>query len=224
VNNYTDQNSQMRYVIARLLLRRVLSSYLECSPSCIELKYGIKGKPYLSVITPRQLEFNLSHCRDSAVLGVCWDFEIGVDIENGNRKIRSLDQFMRRFFTDFERNQIVEFGKRFRDGNEREVALKNAVLFGWTLKEAFVKATGEGIVRSLTSFDIDFALNMNSIDAWKCSKPSIHSIDGFKHSQTQWNLQSIDIGSNMIGSFALNSPNHADCCLFETNYDELLDP
>lgn len=67
-----------RWVAARLALRRVLSGYLRESPAEIELSFAEGGKPRLA---EGELEFNLSHSGDLALIAVSWRRPIGVDLE-----------------------------------------------------------------------------------------------------------------------------------------------
>lgn len=69
-----------RWVAARWALRGVLSRYLAEDPAGIELRFGKRGKPALA--DPQaSLRFNLSHSGELALIAVCIDREIGVDVE-----------------------------------------------------------------------------------------------------------------------------------------------
>ena len=60
-----------RYTMARGALRMILSGYLEVSPRDLRFEQGRYGKPHL--VSPSRepnLEFNLSHCEDLALIAV----------------------------------------------------------------------------------------------------------------------------------------------------------
>lgn len=59
-------------------LRQVLARYLAEGPEEIELTVGEHGKPRLA---GEQLHFNLSHSGAMALIAVCGDREVGVDVE-----------------------------------------------------------------------------------------------------------------------------------------------
>jgi 4'-phosphopantetheinyl transferase len=127
---------RQRFIAGRGLLRRILGRYLSAEPSDIEFDYGPNGKPSLAGDFARSgLIFNLAHCEDLALVAVIRRGMIGVDVE----RVRSLpdaDDLASRFFSPRERSRYrdCQFGKR------------PAAFFNiWTRKEAWLKATGEGI-------------------------------------------------------------------------------
>jgi 4'-phosphopantetheinyl transferase len=69
-----------RWVAARWALRQVLASHLEEDPATIELTAGPHGKPQLAT-DPDRLRFNLSHSGELALIAVCDELEVGVDVE-----------------------------------------------------------------------------------------------------------------------------------------------
>lgn len=72
-------------------LRQVLGRYLDQEPEGIELRVGEHGKPYL---LGEQLHFNLSHSGTLALIAVCRDREVGVDVERFRPK-REMDFYWR---------------------------------------------------------------------------------------------------------------------------------
>jgi 4'-phosphopantetheinyl transferase len=90
------------------------------------------------------LRFNLSSSDDTALLAVAWNREIGVDVE----KIRAERDCMgiaERFFSPWEAAAL----RRLPD-QQRVPAFYRC----WTRKEAYVKATGEGMFLPLDSFAV----------------------------------------------------------------------
>lgn len=82
--------------------------------------------------------FNISHSGDYVMAAVS-DRPIGVDVEFKEDKDFRVTK---RMFSDGEREYIGDNQKRFRDV--------------WTVKEAFLKCTGDGIVVPLNSFTTDY--------------------------------------------------------------------
>ncbi|NIZ13563.1 4'-phosphopantetheinyl transferase superfamily protein [Phaeobacter sp. HF9A] len=132
------------YVSAHLLKRHVLAQHLKCSPAAVRLKTGWNGRPELC--DARALSFNLSHSGGYVALAVCAEAPVGVDIEQV-RPRPSARRVVERLFAPEEKRLLLTLA-------EGEFA--SAFLRLWTLKEAFIKATGEGLARSLSSFAIDW--------------------------------------------------------------------
>ncbi|MGB0561829.1 MAG: 4'-phosphopantetheinyl transferase family protein [Spirulinaceae cyanobacterium] len=121
-----------RYIWARGNLRRLLGGYLGLAPEAIEFSYGDRGKPYLA---QHPVQFNLSHSGDGLIYAFSRDRPIGVDIEQLQRAKDWLP-LARRFFCGTEASAIAAVP-----------AAEQAIAFFklWTRKEAYLKATGEGL-------------------------------------------------------------------------------
>ena len=97
------------------------------------LAYGEHGKPY--IVGRPDIHFNISHCSQAAIC-VLSDKPVGVDIEGFRRYRESL---MRYTMSDAEQRQILQ-------AQRPDVEFTRL----WTMKEAVVKRSGEGIAgRSL---------------------------------------------------------------------------
>jgi 4'-phosphopantetheinyl transferase len=94
------------------------------------------GKPEIKDNTTG-LRFNLSHNDELIVCAICLNNDIGCDVENLSRKI-NVNAIAKRFFSTQEAQLIAADPGRFFEY--------------WTLKEAFVKATGLGISQGLETF------------------------------------------------------------------------
>lgn len=129
---------------ARGWTRRILSRYLDCNPEEISFTYGEHGKPRIEAGV--DLEFNLSHAGELALLAVTRGRRVGVDIERWDRPVDHL-AVARRFFSAAEQEAILAVAQ--------EPAELCAAFFAcWSRKEAYLKATGEGLSRGLSTFDV----------------------------------------------------------------------
>jgi 4'-phosphopantetheinyl transferase len=127
-----------RSTAARGQLRQILGGALEKPPAALRFEYGASGKPALA---EGALRFNLSHSGDLALLALA-RCDLGVDVEL--HAPRSLADVAQRFFALGERARF------FASPPE----LRTACFFEtWTAKEAFVKATGDGITVPLEDFE-----------------------------------------------------------------------
>jgi 4'-phosphopantetheinyl transferase len=177
------KNSSAQFIATRLLLRNVLAHYTGLSAQEIVFERREHGKPFLGN-APVPIYFNLSHCNTLAVLAVSAYGEIGVDIE-----------------TTHKRNYL-KIAKRYFHGNELQY-LQNCseagreILFYklWTLKEAFLKATGNGIASGLDKIFFHFDDDTIKADF----NPALNV------QENEWQFHQEFIASNTLVAVALNA-------------------
>lgn len=105
------------------------------------IRYGSNGKPYAD-----NIYFNVSHSGNFA-FGVSSEKEIGCDVEIIKKPHTDI---AKRFFTENEYNYIS------RSENTSEAFYKL-----WTIKESYIKLSGNGLRTPLKSFEIN--INENNI-------------------------------------------------------------
>jgi 4'-phosphopantetheinyl transferase len=133
-----------RFITRRALLRLMLSRHAAVAPSCWRFAAGAHGKPFIAYPLRTGLHFNLSHSKGVVASAVTRAGEIGLDIEAIDPHYRSL--------------QVAQFGF----AREEREALRDtapslrprAFTALWVLKEAYVKALGEGLSIPLDSFAV----------------------------------------------------------------------
>jgi len=133
-----------RFVVARASLRSILTGYTLSPAAGLRFADARHGKPGL-IDAARDIRFNLSHSGDQALLAVALGREVGADVEAIRTDVET-DKLAERFFSAAERQALRALPP------ERRVA---AFFRCWTCKEAFLKAQGIGLSRSLGSFDVD---------------------------------------------------------------------
>ena len=164
------------YTVAHALLRLALSLYSPTNPAAWRFETEPLGKPKLAPGHDlSSLVFNLSHTRGYVACAVARAGELGVDIESINEQIEVRD-IARLNFSPVEIAQLDSCTAR--DIHHRFVEF-------WTLKEAFVKATGKGITAGLDQWGFHFTdddhLHMEArgfkTDAWSFSlyEPAPHT-------------------------------------------------
>lgn len=139
-SRFLQPHHRDRFILAHGQVRRVLARYLRQSPQAIRFCRGDRGKPAIlrQEGGPPPLQFNLSHSGDAALLGVS-RAPVGVDVE----QLRSLPDSLsmaQRFFSEKEFIFLQSLHE-----SERTLAFFKH----WVCKEAFVKATGTGLVEQL---------------------------------------------------------------------------
>jgi 4'-phosphopantetheinyl transferase len=106
-----------------------------------KIKKGYRGKPYIEEAT---FHFNISHA-DGIIICAVSETEIGADAES----IREVtDRVMKRCYSGSE----IEY---VNSCNDKNVAFTRL----WTLKESYVKLTGEGVATDLKSVCFDLINN-----------------------------------------------------------------
>lgn len=107
--------------------------------------YGENGKPY---IENYKLYFNISHS-DGFVCCAVSDKEVGIDAE----KIKTpSDRVLKKVLCENERKTIKDTDRDF--------------IRYWTLKEAYLKYTGEGLSEELFSLDFSFFADKNNFSLY----------------------------------------------------------
>ena len=118
-------------VLAYLLLKKGLHELYGITENPL-FEYGEHGKP--SIVGHPEIHFSLSHCRE-AVVCVVSDRPVGIDVESVVRYKEGLVAYT---MNEQERQQIAT-------AQQPDVAFTRL----WTMKEARLKLTGEGITDDL---------------------------------------------------------------------------
>jgi 4'-phosphopantetheinyl transferase len=136
------------FAAAHALLRRTLSAHENRSPAEWAFVLGKHGKPALAphVAVSPPLCFSLSHTHGFVACAIGRGCGIGIDVERIDDSISALE-LAQQFFSPVEVAQI-----ELSNGDERDVRFIEI----WTLKEAYVKATGEGLSCPLDEFGFTF--------------------------------------------------------------------
>jgi len=140
------------FAAAHGLLRRVLSMYADIAPADWQFDGAPNQKP---CVAARQagappLSFSLSHTHGFVACAAARGVDVGIDAESIDR-IVDAHEVARRFFAPAE----IAMLDACRDEPERSRKFVEL----WTLKEAYVKAIGKGLIVPLDqfSFTIDEA-------------------------------------------------------------------
>jgi len=143
---------RQRFMAGRGTLRTILGQYLDIAPKQVEFEYQPRGKPLLAAkFADQGLLFNLSHSQDLALLGISYQNQIGVDLEY-IRTMSDLEGLAKRFFSARE----YEYLRLLSPAQQQQIFFRY-----WTCKEAYLKATGDGLVQ-LEEIEIDLTPNQPS--------------------------------------------------------------
>jgi len=127
---FVFEEDRRRYLLSHRALRAILG---RVTGAPLDFAQGEHGKPFLP--GAREVQFNLSHSGDMAMVGVAMGVEVGVDIE----RLHSMPDYLavaERFFPASESSAlaVVEESQREREFFRR-----------WTRIEAVLKARGVGL-------------------------------------------------------------------------------
>lgn len=177
------------YIVRRGVLRTILGYYLNVEPGQLQFSYGKNGKPALAnKFGEGTIRFNTSHSRALALYAFTRDHEIGVDIEQ-IRDIPDMEQIVERYFSIRE-NAIF---RTLPKSNKRE-----AFFNCWTCKEAFIKATGDGLSYPLNRFDVSLVPN---------EPANLLAIEGDAETASQWSIQDLESVSGFAAALAVEGQN-----------------
>src|SRR5690606_19128865 len=122
------------YVVGRIVLRELVSQLFDISPKSIVLRLEETGKPRIEY--PSGITASISHSGTYVAIVLSHGGECGIDIEPMADLLESLP-IHENFFSQNQRGWIAGAG------SESERARRFLRL--WTRKEAYLKATGEGL-------------------------------------------------------------------------------
>ena len=146
-HKFRFEEHRRRSIVTRARLRQILANYLHISAEEILFNYSDRGKPSLSNhLNQDNLQFNVSHSQNLALYAFTYGDRVGIDLEYF-RLCSDAAQIARRFFALQEYELISSLEK----DRQREVFLHI-----WTIKEAYLKATGEGLSGSLDAVQVSF--------------------------------------------------------------------
>jgi 4'-phosphopantetheinyl transferase len=124
-----------RFTVSRYALRSVLGDCSRLAPRSLEFRYGRQGKPYLD--RPGAPHFNLSHSGELALIAVCRDEPVGVDVEYALRAPDVMYELVDAHFSPADRRQLLALPVQ---------SHRDAFFRCWTRKEALIKALGVGLL------------------------------------------------------------------------------
>jgi len=165
-----------QYIAGRYYLMTLLGAYTNQAPEEVLLSYSRLNKPSLSN-EDLDIEFNFTDTDGQGMFAFSRSRQVGVDIERLDREI-NFEAIAERRFTE----QELAFVKP-----QTQLDLKRCLAI-WTRKEAFGKATGQGI---------NFKMNQRNLyDAGEDG----HICKFTDDAEQAWTCQQISIGQDYIAS------------------------
>lgn len=179
------ERDRVRSIVSHGVLRMILSHYVNVAPTRLQLCYGSYGKPALAESSGGDaLRFNSSHSQGLLLYALACGREIGVDLEY-IRPLPDLEPIAERFFSAGEAAAL-----RALPPDQR---LK-AFFACWTRKEAYLKATGEGLLRHLDQFQVSLIPG---------EPARLLHVEGDPQEPARWSLQALTPAPGYAGALAV---------------------
>ncbi len=180
-----------RYVQVHGQLRLILGELVNEQPEKLRIAKSEHGKPYL--VDFPGLEFNLSHTADHFAIAATHNCLLGVDIEACKSRANFIGLV----------NKCFAYEEKIYWQQLPESARITEFYRLWTRKEAFVKATGQGI---------QLGLNQCVINTRQLSE-FMRIPEGFGEIR-QWHIHQIDVSPKIQGALVLKNLNPSSTTKF----------
>ena len=182
-DSFSVESAARDFIVSRGILRELLAVECCCDPRAIAIGRGARGKPYLEHPS-LPLAFNLSHSGGYCALAVGAFPHIGVDIE----ALRStVGDIAKNVFSVRETETYAALAPTDR---------MRMFFRGWVAKEAFLKATGEGLAGGLKSLELDLSAG---------SEINPIAIRGDTTALANWRFRGFDVSETIVGAVAVQS-------------------
>jgi 4'-phosphopantetheinyl transferase len=184
-----------RFVIGRSTRRELLAMHLGIDPAALIFDESRYGKPRLPAGRDPHPHFNSSHS-GRWVLHAIADVEVGIDVEEIRPEFTSLDDFAW-MLSEAERAFVQAAAPP-----QRAAALTTI----WVRKEAYVKALGEGLSRSLPQIGITAGADGRPMLAFDRNPPA---------RERRWSFADLEIDATHKACLVHAGP---ACCFDIRNY------
>ena len=179
------ERDRNEYVLARGLLRHIVGCYVGFAPQLLRFRYNLCGKPALATEWGGdELAFNLSHSHGMVVYALTRAPHIGVDLECLHQNAE-VDLIVERFFSPREASLF----RQLPPDKKQE-----AFFSGWTRKEAYLKARGEGLWLDPRSFEVTFRPG---------DPPSLLSVAGQPSEIQRWSLSDLPVPAGYVAALVV---------------------
>ena len=189
---------RQRFIAGRGILRTILGRYLGIQPRQVQFNYQQRGKPVLAdTFADSRLAFNLSHSQGLGLCAVNCTCPIGVDLEY-IRPMSDLEALAKRFFLPRE----YEMLRSLSPNQQQEVFFRY-----WTCKEAYLKATGEGLTQ----------LGQVEVSLTPGEPRQLLSIGKDSQAAARWSLQALTPAPDYVATLAVEGHDwHLSCWQWST--------
>jgi 4'-phosphopantetheinyl transferase len=181
------ETAMQEFVASRGVARLLLAAECACAPGDIAFATGKHGKPHLDGPS-HDLSFNLSHSSGYCALAIGPAGRIGVDIEALRPTVGDLAKSV---FTPREAALYAAIPDADR---------MRAFFRAWVAKEAYLKATGDGLAGGLKSLEVR-----------PTTGPDVQlmAIRGDEAAPRSWQFHGFDVTDTIVGAVAVETGERA---------------
>ncbi|VDD90568.1 unnamed protein product [Enterobius vermicularis] len=207
VQKFRYQQDALASLLGRLFLRQATKRLSGCDWKDIEFGRTEKGKPYLK--NPPNIKFgiNVSHQGDYVAFASSCTPKVGVDCMrlDKERNNKTADEYINSMARSASSEELLMMR------SQPTEAMKMAYFYRyWCLKEAILKATGEGLLSDLSR--LDFRIDKDERYHRKCFITSTTVLlDG--KPQDQWTFEESFIDDKHVGAVCREKI-MPRCCMF----------
>ena len=185
-------------MLGQIVARSVLSHCLQQAPKDVQLTLDQLGKPIVARCSETPIHFNISHSGDHVLFALARDQRVGVDVEQ-IRETKDLNEIAARCFSKIEYLSLLTVPESMRT---------EAFYRCWTMKEAYMKARGEGFKLSMDAFDVAFLPG---------EMPRLIETR-FDHGDTRrWRFHKLDLGFAYLAVLAVEVASELELKLWDWN-------
>jgi len=179
---FSNPAARREFVFARACLRMLLGGCLQVDPATLDFGTRARGKPCLRRSTSApDLRFNLSHSGGRVLVALALSREVGVDLE----WIPGLEDWLSLASRILSPRELAEL-------HSLPPARQPAAFFnGWTRKEAWLKATGVGLMDALPAIEVTLAPGRPA--EWL-------ALPGGPDEMRQWTIQDLPLPPEFAGA------------------------
>jgi 4'-phosphopantetheinyl transferase len=185
-NRFVFPRHRVQFVAAHALTRIILAGLIGQPPTACRFVADLHGKPFAYLgERPLPVSFNLSHTEGMVGIAAAAraDCALGFDLEPLGRKATL--EIADRFFCPQEVAWLQSLP---------EPSRMMGFLRLWTLKEAFLKATGKGLTQDLATFWFD------------PFPPRVHFMPGLPGSEADWWFEQRIVEEDFVATLGLRQP------------------
>ena len=184
-DRFRFETDRVRFIVARGMLRSILSLYLGIEAGQVELYYQRQGKPYLpESLNQAPIHFSMAHSHQLAVYAFVHAREIGIDLEYA-QPMPWLWQTAAAFMSEHELSLLSAL-----PADQQQ----QAFYLCWTRKEAYIKARGVGLAQPLEQLDVSMTPG----------KPArLLSVEGKPDETWRWAMQSFTPAAGYVAALAV---------------------
>src|SRR5215831_1823103 len=195
---FRSEHDRMRFVLGRIVARSVLGHCLQQPAADVRLTLDHSGKPVVASPSETPIHFNISHSGDYVLFALARDRRVGVDVEQ-IRETKDLNEIAAQFFSKIEYSRLLTVPERLRTESFYRC---------WTMKEAYLKADGNGFRLPMDSFDVAFLPG----EMPRLLETRFDHVDA-----RRWCFYELDLGSFYLAALATESAPELELKLWDWN-------